>query len=230
MAWARLGPDGRVDLTLALRRTSFSESGLRIAGMTSLFDRPPESWGPDEIYLHEVRLELPAGRSRIDVGGHAVVIVDVDPFTEDFEIGAIPGWIPVGENVWHASPFRNGFPGHQGHWLLDADVVAGSGPALLRSPPLGADIEQVCLSLWGSAAGAGVRIGDPGPIAAGEGGKGKAMKSVCLDARGRGGAPLTVFKQGGAASIMVDDITCFVADRPAPCAGAAKVVGDPAVE
>ena len=218
-AWAALEPSGRVRLSLAVAGARDAAPALAVGGQTLGFDRPPATWAPDEVYVHAVSLALPAGRSTVAVGG-ATVEVEVAPFTQDFEEGRLDGWARE-DGAFASAPtaFRVGARerGFEGRWFAAA-TSGGSGR--LRSPPLHADVDEVCLLVGGSATGAGVRL-EPGDAPAVRGGGDAMLREACLPVA-RPDAEILVFDER-AASFAVDDLACFARGRPVPCAGGATI-------
>lgn len=216
-AWGEPLPDGQIRLRLALRRTTFVGASLQVAGRASFFDRPASSWSAGEVYLHDETVTVPEGRSEVAVGSGRLT-VDATRFAEDFENGDAEGWSAdragLGERAAEA---RKGDPALQGRWHLEAGGVVGGW----RSRPLRPEVDEVCLSVGGTREGGGVRLGPEGPAIVSDGGP--SVKNVCLDARARRGARLTLFTSRPGARLSVDDLSCFAAGRPLPCAASAAV-------
>ncbi|HWE27135.1 MAG TPA: hypothetical protein VHB97_03990, partial [Polyangia bacterium] len=148
LAWAQLADSGRVRLSLALRKTGDAPNALDVGERAVPFDRAPATWDANEVYVHTVDLDVPAGRSVVAVGTASVTIA-VEPFTHDFEDGRSDGWTATGE-AFAARRWPRGLPmrGSEGAWTMaSGDKGAGAATGELHSPPLANGVDEVCFVL-----------------------------------------------------------------------------------
>ena len=220
-SWAALEADGRVALSLALRKTTEPVAvTLAVAGKAVPFDRSQSVWAPDEIVVHTVRLRLVAGTQRVAVGNLQLGVV-VTPFTHDFESGALDGWQASGGFVGGVRHWRRGLPmrATEGQWMAQC----GSNPVgELRSPPLG-EVDEVCFVVAGGR-NTGVRIEAEGAtVSLVTGQDDENPRPTCLGARAS--AQIVAYDQGHRPQdfVHVDDFACFLRGTPVACAGSAHV-------
>jgi hypothetical protein len=228
-AWARLRRSGQVELALALTRTG-AAGALAVGGHAVPFDRPPDRWAEGEVYVHRVRLALPGGRSRVQVGS-AALTVEVAPFAADFEGGTLDGWSASG-TAFSGQPRHfpgRGVEGFDGDRLLDSYFAGDKAVGELRSPPLAQNVDEVCFVIGGGAkpslTGVALEI-DGKRVGAVSGRYDETMREACFSARAPGERRIVVYDRGSDAGdhVLADDFDCAGAGRPVDCAGGARVV------
>jgi hypothetical protein len=207
-SWAHLLPSGRVELSLALAHSKDAPNRLFVAGRAIPFDRPPVAWDPEEIFVHQVVLDLPGGRSPVSVGSITLTL-EVEPFTHDFETGGTNGWRTNGGRFRAVHFGRGPYLGFEGDVLLD-------GNGQITSPRLTAGVDEVCALVGGAAE---LRVASTRITAR----PGRWLHDMCLDLHDQPAAELMV-SEGRGGRVQLDDVGCFRQGRPTLCAGAVHIV------
>ena len=230
-AWARPLRAGDIELSLALRASGDgAPAEVAVAGKRVPFDRAPRLWAPGEIFVHTVRLDLPAGASRVAVG-RASLAVEAHAFSGDFESGRLDGWTVSGDAL-RGQPRDGRDPivfGFEGYRFIDTGSRSDASAGEMRSPPLRAGLDDVCFTLAGvyDRAGEGLALEVDGqPVAVESGGGDANFREHCFELESVDGheVRLVLFDhRAGPTRILLDDIECSSHGRPTACAGDAQV-------